>query len=196
MKHIKLIIPILAITLFMACNNGKRDATFAGGENTQTENQPTVSGGNIVLTVDGKKITVNNIDKEDSELTFYTPETILSVDAGAEIESKDGNQNINIAIEGLGKGKDEYKGNIDLEQSRSFAYFKDGETRYQFMEGTMEIIEFSKKSGAVKVKVSGKVMKKVGSSYKDVTLDLPATMEIDVVISDIRTFNYTERRNN
>lgn len=191
----KLIIPILAITLFTACNDGKKDTTFAGGENTQTESQSTASGGSIVLTVDGKKITVKGIDKEDSELKFYTAESILNVDAAAEITSKNGNQYIDIVIEGMGKGKDEYKGTVDLEQTHSLANFKDGETMYQFMEASMEVIEFSKKTGVVKVKVSGKMTKKVGSSYKDIQLDLPATMEVDVVIPNIRTFNYTTPKN-
>lgn len=200
MKYLKFIIPLIAIILFTACNNSKKDATFAGGENAQTENtslkQEITSKNSIVLTVDGKTITVNSIDKEDSELKFYTPESVLKVDAAAEISSKDGNQNIDIIIEGMGKGKDNYKGTVDLEQTQSVASFKDGKTMYTFIEATMEIIEFSKKTGVVKVKVSGTVMQKTGSSYKDVKMDLPATMEVDVVISNIRTFNYTEPKGN
>lgn len=195
MIKIQTITAITFITLATACNNPEKDPTFSGGTNTQTHNKQNKGSQNAaVFIVDGNKISPAIADNK-SELKFYTKETILNVDAACEIASDDGNQHINIVIEGLGKGQDELKGNVDVAQTHSLVEIKDHNTQYNFTEGTLEVIEFSKKTGKVNVKITGKCAIKTGKSYTDMKIDIPAELNVAATFSNIRTFNYTTPRN-
>ena len=186
----------LAVILMLAvsCNNKQKDSSFAGDTNTQTDdNQSKANKSTVVFTVNGSKISPK-ISDEKSELKFYTKETILNVDAACEIVSNN-NQHISIVIEGLGKGQDELKGNVDVAQTHSVVEVKEGNTQYNFTEGTLQVIAFSKNTGKVKVKITGKCTVKTGKSYADMKVDVPAELEVDATFSNIRTFNYTTRKN-
>lgn len=195
MSKIKTITAIVFITIMTACSNPKKEQTFSGGTNTQTNNNQNKENQNtVIFKVNGNEISPK-ITSDKSELKFYTKETILNVDAACEIVSDDGNQHINIVIEGLGKGQDELKGNVDVSQTHSLVEIKDGNTQYNFTEGTLEVIEFSKNTGKVKVKIAGKCAIKTGKSYADMKIDIPAELNVDAVFSNIRTFNYTRPNN-
>lgn len=195
MSKIKTITAIVFITIMTACSNPKKAPTFSGGTNTQTNNNQNKENQNtVIFKVNGNEISPK-ITSDKSELKFYTKESILNVDAACEIVSDDGNQHINIVIEGLGKGLDELKGNVDVSQTHSLVEIKDGNTQYNFTEGTLEVIKFSKKTGKVKVKITGKCAIKTGKSYADMKIDIPAELSVDAVFSNIRTFNYTRPNN-
>ena len=195
MNRIKLSIVALTLIFATACNNESKneDKTFAGGTNegstTNTEKQTNTSI--VTLKVDGKAYTLE-MSEDDSELKFYTPESILNVDAACEIRSKDGNNSADIVIEGMGKGKEQYQGSVSLTSTQSVATFTQGENKFSFTEGNIEIEEFSKNTGVVKLKVSGTGTMQKGNSYKDMKVDVSAEMEINIKISNIRTFNYTK----
>jgi len=196
MNKLKISIAITFLALVVACNSNERNnSSFAGGENTQSaDNQSTENENVLTFKVNGDKISPK-ISDEKSELKFYTKETILNVDAACEIVSDNENQHISIIIEGLGKGLDELKGSIDIAQTHSVVVIKDGDTQYNFTEGRLEVFEFSKNTGKVKVKIAGKCTIQTGKSYADMKIDIPAELEVYAVFSNIRTFNYTTSKN-
>lgn len=164
------------------------DMTAASSANMEETAVDTTQGtGSVVFKAEGATYSVE-VSDEHSELKFYSAESSYNVDAACEIVSEDENQSVDIIIEGLGKGKDVLQGSVDIGQTQSVAQFKDGDTLFSFTEGTIEIVDFSKETGVVKVKVTGICSKKVGNSFSGMTLDLPAEMEVDVVLSNIRTF--------
>lgn len=196
MNKISTLSVIAFITIATACNNNEqKDSSFAGSANTQAaDSHSKATKNSAVLTINGNKISPKISDKK-SELKFYSKETILNVDAACEIESDNERQHISIVIEGLGKGLDELEGNVDVAQTHSVVTIIDGNTQYNFTEGTLKVIEFSKNTGRVKVKIAGKCVIKTGTSYADMKVDIPAELEVDATFANIRTFNYTAPQN-
>lgn len=195
MKNVILSAVAIIMIYATACNNeGKKEGKpFADGANktnvaeTLTQN----SQGTITINIDGTAYTFEMSD-DKSELKFYTKESILNVDAACEIRTKDGDSSVDVVIEGLGKGKDQYQGIASLTNTQSVASFAQGGNKFTFTEGNIEIEDFSKNTGLVKLKVSGIGTMQKGNSYKDMKVDVPAEMTINVSISNIRTFDYTK----
>lgn len=195
MKNVILSAVVIIMIYATACNNeGKKEGKPFADEANKTNVAETLtqkSQGTITINIDDTAYTFEMSD-DKSELMFYTKESILNVDAACKIQSADKKSRVNISVEGLGKGKDEYKGNVSISKSHSLANFRKGETDYTFIEGDMEIQEFSKKTGKVKLKVTGTGTMRIGKSYKDMKLDVPAEMEINVTIPNVRTLNHTK----
>ncbi|MEZ4776249.1 MAG: hypothetical protein R3D00_23950 [Bacteroidia bacterium] len=195
MYRIKLSIVALILMSVLACKNESNNDVkgFASGttEINATGTLKPKTQGTVVLKTDGQTYTFEMSD-DDSELKFYTAESILNVDAACEIHAKDGNSTADIVIEGMGKGKDQYEGNVSLSSTQSVASFTQGENKFSFTEGNIEIEDFSKNTGIVKLKVSGIGTMQKGNSYQDMKVDISAEMEVNVTISNIRTYNYTQ----
>ncbi|MCB1065890.1 MAG: hypothetical protein KDN20_23600 [Verrucomicrobiae bacterium] len=168
----------------------------ASGENSTTQEKSASSPSktaeknpeNIVtLQAEGNTQTIN-ISPEDSELKFYAESSKLHVDAACELSSKDKKTNASIVIQGRGKGKDTYQGAVSIADSQSLASLSHNGTLYSFTEGTIHLEQFDKATGIARIKVSGKCTIKVGSSFKGMKLDVPATLELYVKTPNIRTF--------
>lgn len=195
MKNIILSVIALMLIFATACNNDsqKKEKQFVdGADNTNlTETITQKNQGTITINIDGSTYTFEMSD-DKSELKFYTKESILNVDAACEIRNEDGNSSVDVIIEGMGKGKDQYQGIVSLSNTQSLASFAQGDNKFTFIKGNIEIEEFSKNTGVVKLKVSGIGTMQKGNSYKDMKVDVPAEMNINLIISNIRTFNYTK----
>lgn len=194
MKCLKLIIPLIAITVFTACNDGKKDATFAGGEsNTEVgSNKNNSSKSNIVLTVDGKKITFDNITQQKSTLQFYTAESDIKQDADMTIRADNGDKLV-VVIAGLqGKGVDALSGSTDITKNNSTIALEAGGNEYRFMQGTLNVTECTKAMGKVVLTVEGKCMVLLnGRVSAEAAQNLKdAKLQVETTISDVRTINF------
>lgn len=195
MRSIILSVVALMLMFATACNNEpkKEGKPFADGtdKTNVTETSTQKNQGTISINVDGTAYSFA-MSEDKSELKFYTAESILNVDAACELRTEDGDSSVDIVIEGMGKGKDQYQGTVSLTTTQSVASFVQGDNKFSFVEGNIEIEDFSKNTGLVKLKVLGTGTMQKGSSYKDMKVDVPAEMEINVTVSNIRAFDYTK----
>src|SRR5690606_7806207 len=86
------------------------DMKAAGSANKEdTAADTTQIAGSVVFKTEEATYSVD-VSDEHSELKFYSAESSYNVDAACEIVSEEENQNVEIIIEGLGKGKDVLQG--------------------------------------------------------------------------------------
>lgn len=198
MKTIKLIIPLIAMALFTACNNDKKDTTFVGGENnTEVGSGKKVSSkSNIVLTVDGNKISIDKINQQKSTLQFYTAESDIKQDGDMTIKA-DNDDKLVVVIAGLqGKGVDALSGSTDITKNNSTIAVEARGNEYRFMQGTLNVTECTKATGKVKLTVQGKCMVIVDGKILPTTRkDLrDATLQVETTISNVRTINFQKSK--
>ena len=183
-------VAVLLISISACSNNVKNEnKTLADLTNKMivTEIESKKNKSTISIDIDGTTYTFD-MSENKSELKFYSEENKLNVDAACHIQNEDGTSSVDVVIEGMGKGKDQYQGKVSLSNTQSLASFNQGDNKFSFVEGNLEIEDFSKTTGMVKLTVVGTGTMQKGNSYTDMKVDVPAKMEIDVSISDIRNF--------
>ncbi len=180
--------------LMISCNKSG-GGTSAVGENsssnsaTKVENQSATV--NVIVKANGSTYSISDMDPKKSYLQFYTADSEIKQDGNFKIQSKDGSASMTVIIDGLNaKGADLIKGQTQIDKNNTVILYKKGDTEIRFVEGELMVSEVSKITGTVKVKASGTCTIKKGKSYTDLEIDIPAELNLEATISDIKTLNY------
>lgn len=203
MNKSKAIIFFAASLLFIACGGGNQekaatDKPLDQAEQSQvannSDNEVLSAKTNIIIQVDGESYSIDMINQEDSYLKFYSADSDMNHDADFEIVSGKKEERLTVIIDGLdGKGKDNISGNTRFGETASLATFKKGELSISFTEGELNVEEVSRASGMVKLKANGLCTLKKGNSFADMKVDVPAQLEVNATIKDVKTLTYKKQ---
>lgn len=195
----KYLISITIVTISIILANG--GTMFEGASNNILNKNVAVTPSEIMgnpaseikllLTVDGVRYEMNTLNDKESYIMLYTKDSDMNHDANIEIVSVDKTKRLTVIIDGLqGKGKEFLSGKVKFEDNASLVSYKEGELQIHFTEGDFEIGEVSKTSGKIKLKAAGRCTIKKGNSFKDMRVDVPAQLEMEAIINDIKTSDY------
>ncbi len=151
------------------------------GENVQEDNKNKAYRlGKVTMTAEGKTLTIENYGIDPyTVMNWFTGKDGATPMAGVVFKSSDFESTLLVNMKDFDTSKDEYKGKMEIENSQPTASFGQDGVTYMFTSGTMEIDEFSRKTGKVKIRLEGKCNKTVMFEPTQMKTDVPATLEID-----------------
>lgn len=192
MQAIKTFVAVILLIGFQSCKSASTNEELTTENAVETiKSTPTLDKVKVELAINGENHSINDIDQKKSYLQFYTSDSEIKQDGNFRIASIEKDKSVTIVIDGLGmKGQDFISGKVKFEKNNSLALFKDGDTEIRFINGDLEIHEVDKKTGVVSVSASGKCTVKTGKSYRDMKIDIPATLTIEGKINDVKTLNF------
>lgn len=128
-------------------------------------------------------------------LQFYTEESEIKHDGNFRIQSEDESESLTVVIDGFNaKGKNLIKGTTSIHKNNTTILYKKGLLEIRFINGELNVSEVSKDSGKVKLTAKGTCTIKEGKSYTDLKLDIPAELEVEAQISNVRTLNFKKSK--
>lgn len=193
MKKIKYLFAISILASTLSCGNSSTaDELEKQLENTEgSVSKTSQSTSKVTLSANGETYEINGINQRKSYLQFYTSESTILQDGNFRIASDKDEKSLTVIVDGLNaKGLDQISGTVRFEENNSLVLYKDGDLEIRFTSGDLVVNKMEKKSGKVEVSANGKCAIKVGKSYTDMQIDVPATLRVESQITDIKTLDY------
>lgn len=145
----------------------------------------------VTLDVGGESYVIDGINQDKSYLQFYTSESTILQDGNFRIASGKDEKSLTVIVDGLNaKGQDQISGTVRFEENNSLVLYTDGDLEIRFTTGDLVVKKMEKNSGKVEVTANGKCAIKVGKSYTDLQIDVPATLRVESQIEDIKTLDF------
>lgn len=189
---------LLAIAIcfgMLSCNssgNSNEDNSDVSVANTQSDEDETDDDytgdeqnrsyelGTITFTAEGKAHAIKKFGIDPfTAMTWFTPESGADPMANVVFKSDDFKQSSMVYIQDFDAMQTTYHGTKEIKNSQPIVSFVEGDNTYMISDGTLTVEDFSRKTGKIKLKVTGKWNKSVLTNPSAMKMDINATLEID-----------------
>lgn len=139
--------------------------------------------GKITFSAEGQTVSITDFGLDPyTVLTWFTPESGIDAVAAVVFKSSDFKKSFLFTMKEFDTMQTDFSGEKSIQNGMPNFTFSSGDNNYTFSEGTVSIADFSRKTGHVKLKVSGKCNKVVMFNPSDMKTDLEATLEVDALM--------------
>lgn len=194
MKTIKIFTFLAISLLLLACGGKNKENSISKLSNNSTteigaEEDDDYTGddenrsyklGKITFTAEGKTSTVDNFGLDPyTAMAWFTPESDVEPMASVVFKSVDFKRTLLLIFKDFDAMQTNFSGKKTLSGGLPTVNFTDGENTYMFTEGELVVETFSRKTGKVKFKATGKCTRSVWGDPSAMKQNMPSTLEVD-----------------
>lgn len=141
------------------------------------------SFGKISLQVDGETLDITSFGLDPyTVMNWFTPESGATPMAGVVFKSADFKRTLLVSFKDFDAMQTNFTGEQTLKNGLPTINLTDGENTYMFTEGSLLVESFSRKTGKVKLKATGKCTRSSWGDPSAMKQNLPCTLEVDALM--------------